>query len=91
MTAESTTVRNVRPWGQDAADIRITEGVIADVAPASGELAPGDIDGDGLLALPGLVNAHSHVDKTWWGRPWVSHANTGAPSVDAWSSSRSTA
>lgn len=31
------------------------------------------VDGGGLLALPGLVNAHAHVDKSWWGQPWVSY------------------
>ncbi|MEV0890011.1 amidohydrolase family protein [Promicromonospora sp. NPDC050262] len=37
------------------------------------EGAPGVVDGGGLLALPGLVNAHAHVDKSWWGKPWVSY------------------
>lgn len=31
------------------------------------------VDGRGLLALPSLVNAHAHVDKSWWGKPWVSY------------------
>jgi len=31
------------------------------------------VDGRGLLALPGFVNAHAHVDKSWWGKPWVSY------------------
>lgn len=31
------------------------------------------LDGRGLLALPGFVNAHAHVDKSWWGKPWVSY------------------
>jgi cytosine deaminase len=39
----------------------------------SGNAAPGVVDGGGLLALPGLVNAHAHVDKSWWGKPWVSY------------------
>ena len=30
------------------------------------------IDGGGLLALPGFINSHSHIDKSWWGQPWVS-------------------
>jgi len=70
---------NVRPWGGAASDILIEGGVIAAVephdparpapapAPADGET----IDGRGLLALPGLVNAHAHLDKSWWGREWV--------------------
>jgi cytosine deaminase len=31
------------------------------------------IDGRGLLALPGFINAHSHADKSWWGHAWVSY------------------
>ncbi len=31
-----------------------------------------EFDAGNLLALPGLVNAHAHVDKSWWGKPWES-------------------
>jgi len=65
-------VRNIRPWGGDAVDIRIDDaGRIASIAPAT--LAEGGVDGRGMLALPGLVNAHAHVDKSWWGLPWQSY------------------
>lgn len=40
---------------------------------------PGAIDGGGALVLPGLVDAHAHIDKTLFGGPWV--ANPGAESV----------
>jgi cytosine/creatinine deaminase len=40
---------------------------------------PDAIDGAGALALPGLVDAHAHVDKTLFGGPWV--PNPGAESV----------
>ncbi|HEY9292926.1 MAG TPA: amidohydrolase [Microlunatus sp.] len=68
------TVANVRPWGGDPVDVVITDGVISEVtsagsAPATDEL----VDGAGLLALPGFVNTHAHVDKSWWGQPWVSY------------------
>jgi cytosine deaminase len=57
------------------ADLVLRDGVIASVTPAGGPLPDGAevVDGAGLLALPGLVNAHAHVDKSWWGRPWVSY------------------
>ncbi|CCH76908.1 Cytosine deaminase [Nostocoides japonicum T1-X7] len=29
------------------------------------------IDGAGLLALPGLIDAHAHIDKTLFSGPWV--------------------
>ena len=63
---------NVRPWGADPVDIVMAEGRIERVGPAGTASAAGErVDGGGLLALPGFVNAHAHVDKSWWGRPWV--------------------
>jgi cytosine/creatinine deaminase len=67
------TLSNVRPWGAEPVDVVITDGVVTDVLPAAAESAGERVDGRGLLALPGLVNAHAHVDKSWWGRPWVSY------------------
>ena len=65
---------NVRPWGGAPVDLVIVDGVITDVVPAGTGVADGQrIDGRGLLALPGFVNAHAHVDKSWWGQPWVSY------------------
>ncbi|MFI2294626.1 amidohydrolase [Isoptericola sp. NPDC019571] len=89
MTSAPTTVtvlRDVRPWGGERSDLHVRDGVITAVvphdaaAPAAGE-ADGAVDGGGLLALPGLVNAHAHVDKSWWGKPWVSYG--GEPGVRA--------
>ena len=31
------------------------------------------IDARGCLVLPGLVDAHAHLDKTLWGTPWQAH------------------
>jgi 5-methylthioadenosine/S-adenosylhomocysteine deaminase len=48
-------------------DIRITDGVITGVVPTSTEgftLVPGDLDGSGLLAMPGLINGHTHAAMT---------------------------
>ncbi|WP_091615458.1 amidohydrolase [Amycolatopsis saalfeldensis] len=66
---------NVRPWGGEARDVVIRDGVIAEVVPAgTAHRAQGArIDGGGRLALPGFVNAHAHVDKSWWGQDWVSY------------------
>jgi cytosine deaminase len=70
----SSLLANVRPGGGDPVDVVIADGVITAVSPA-GTAADQDqrIDGRGLLALPGFVNAHAHVDKSWWGQPWVSY------------------
>jgi cytosine/adenosine deaminase-related metal-dependent hydrolase len=52
-------------------DLRVTDGVIAAGAPASGR--PEEVvDCGGLMALPSLVDAHLHPDKTSWGEQWVS-------------------
>lgn len=69
----SLTLANVRPWGGAPVDLLIVDGVIAGV-PAAGTAEPvGErIDGRGLLALPGFINVHAHVDKSWW-EPWVSY------------------
>lgn len=70
-----TILRSIRPWGHDPADLLIDGDTVAAVLPPGGEAPEGAevIDGRGMLALPGLINAHAHVDKSWWGRPWVSY------------------
>ncbi|WP_211260456.1 amidohydrolase [Amycolatopsis jejuensis] len=70
----SLTVTGVRPWGGAPADLVFDGALISDVRPAGSAPVEGErIDGRGLLALPGFVNAHAHVDKSWWGKPWVSY------------------
>ncbi|MGX7827923.1 amidohydrolase family protein [Actinokineospora sp. 24-640] len=74
----SLTLTNVRPWGGDPVDVVMAGGVITEVVPAgSADVAGERVDGGGLLALPGFVNAHAHVDKSWWGRPWVAAGGEG--------------
>jgi cytosine/creatinine deaminase len=65
---------DVRPWGGDLVDLVIADGMITDITPAGTAADQAErVDGRGLLALPGFVNAHAHVDKSWWGQPWVSY------------------
>jgi len=57
-------------------DLLIQDGRIAQIEPA-GAIDAGTVareDGAGALALPGMVDAHCHVDKTLWGRGWVPHS-----------------
>ncbi len=71
---------NVRPMAGQSADILIRGETIAAIGPDLTDQAATDkmiIDGRGLLALPGFVNAHAHVDKSWWGKPWVSAGGAG--------------
>lgn len=69
-------VKNARVWGGEPVDIVIRNGRIASVdrVTRNAPSAPSDaeFDAGNLLALPGLVNAHAHVDKSWWGKPWES-------------------
>ena len=60
-------VRNVRPLGGDLTDIVILAGCIArGPAPAGVPV----LDGGGRIALPGLVEAHTHLDKSLLGLSW---------------------
>ncbi|HWC42142.1 MAG TPA: cytosine deaminase, partial [Actinomycetota bacterium] len=66
---------NVRPMGGPALDLLVSGGRIAEAgaglrAPAGATV----VDGRGQLALPGLVDAHAHLDKTLWGLPWRPHS-----------------
>ncbi|WP_311214847.1 MULTISPECIES: amidohydrolase [unclassified Arthrobacter] len=57
-------------------DLLVQDGHIARIRP-SGVIDPGTAgreDGAGALALPGMVDAHCHIDKTLWGRGWVPHS-----------------
>jgi cytosine/creatinine deaminase len=67
--------RGGRVRGYDGpADLLVVGGVIADIG--SGLVDPGDaevVELDGRLVLPGLVDAHCHLDKTLYGGPWVPH------------------
>ncbi|MFC2660011.1 MAG: dihydroorotase, partial [Actinomyces sp.] len=53
-----------RPYGESAADILLVDGIIAAVGPDAAARAPDDVhryDADGLVALPGLVDIHTHL------------------------------
>jgi cytosine deaminase len=67
-------VRDVRPLGGPARDLLVQGGRITQVAERL-QVPEGAtvVDGRGHLALPGLVDAHAHLDKTLWGLPWRPH------------------
>jgi cytosine/creatinine deaminase len=70
-------IRNGRPMGGPAADVLIENGRIT--AIGAGLSAPGAAveDAAGALVLPGLVEAHTHLDKSLWGMGW--HPNSAGP------------
>lgn len=62
-------LRDGRLWRTGAADVLVRDGVLAEIGPG---LDPGDaevLDLGGRLVLPGLVDAHCHLDKTLFGGP----------------------
>lgn len=74
MSHDTVLLRNVRPWAAPAADILIRDGHIAHIAPdLSAMPAAVTINGGNAIALPGLVEAHTHLDKTLWGMGWRAH------------------
>jgi cytosine deaminase len=64
-------LRNVRPLGAAAVDVLVRDGRIAAVGPGLvSEPGVAEEEGGGALLLPGLVESHTHLDKTLWGLPW---------------------
>jgi cytosine/adenosine deaminase-related metal-dependent hydrolase len=63
-------ITNARPMGGASADILIKDGRIAAIGQG---LTAGDAtveDAGGRIAIPGLVDAHTHLDKSLLGYPW---------------------
>jgi cytosine deaminase len=73
-------VRNISPMGGASTSVTVRDGRIA----SYGESAPADlvtIDGSGAVMIPGLVEAHTHLDKTLIGMSWY-HNNVGPSLID---------
>ena len=73
MNEEATLLANVRLADGSKADIRMAGGAIEEVGPGLDAAGAGRIDGGGLLALPGMIDGHIHLDKTLTGLPWMPH------------------
>ncbi|MFJ6350960.1 amidohydrolase [Streptomyces sp. NPDC092046] len=62
--------RNVRVFGAaKPTDLVVVDGRVSDRPAPHGAKV---VDGGGRIALPSLVDAHIHPDKTTWGGSWVS-------------------
>ncbi|MGI9416920.1 MAG: amidohydrolase family protein [Geminicoccaceae bacterium] len=61
---------NIRPMAAAAADVLITDGRIAEIGEGLGAPDAERIDGAGSILLPGLIEAHTHLDKSLLGMPW---------------------
>ncbi|MBB3725962.1 amidohydrolase [Nonomuraea dietziae] len=68
-------LRGGRPWRLPApADLLVRDGVIARVGQGLDADGARVVDVSGQLVLPGLVEAHCHLDKTLYGGAWVPHS-----------------
>jgi cytosine/adenosine deaminase-related metal-dependent hydrolase len=71
MPGASLLIRNGRPLVGAVADVLVTDGVIAAIGPNLAAPAGTPVeDAGGALVLPGLVEAHTHLDKSLWGMGW---------------------
>ncbi|MBM6596787.1 amidohydrolase family protein [Microvirga pudoricolor] len=74
----SLVIRNVRPMGGDPTSIIIRDGWISGYGEEVSEGAE-ILDGAGGILIPGLVEAHTHMDKTLLGMDW--YRNDVGPSL----------
>ena len=64
-------IRNIRLPDRGATEILIEAGRIAGMGPPLTALPDAVmVDADGAIVLPGLIEGHTHLDKTTWGGPW---------------------
>ena len=63
-------LRNVRPMAQAAVDVLIRAGRIAEIGPQLSAPDLESVDGQNAILLPGLIEAHTHLDKSLLGLPW---------------------
>lgn len=67
-------LRDGRLWGHADGDLLVHDGVVAAIGPDLDAPGAEVIDLAGRLVLPGLVDAHAHLDKTMYGGPWTPHS-----------------
>lgn len=72
-------LKNVRPFGGAATDILIRDGRIVRIGKADTSAAEVE-DGGGAIAIPGLIEAHAHLDKSLWGMGW--HVHQAGPALE---------
>lgn len=63
-------LRNVRPWGGKAVDLIIRNGRIAEIGLGLQANELPQEDGANAILIPGLIDCHTHLDKTTWGMDW---------------------
>ena len=74
-------LRGVRPLGGDPVDLVLAGGRIAEIGAGLSAAGATVVDGDGLVALPGLVDLHAHLREP--GREDAETVETGSRSAAA--------
>lgn len=59
-------------------DVGIAGGTIREIGPVGSLTGGPSVDLDGALLLPGLIEGHIHLDKTFMGLPWIPHVAGGS-------------
>ena len=54
-------ITGARPYGEDATDVLVRDGVVAELGPDLDRTDRELLDGAGLVLLPGFVDLHTHL------------------------------
>jgi len=54
-------IKGVRPYGEDAVDLLLRDGIIAELGAGLDVAGAEVLDAGGLIAMPGLVDLHTHL------------------------------
>ena len=71
--AQDLLLKNIRPMAGTATDLLIRDGRIAAIGQQPEQPGLAVEEGGGAIALPGLVEAHTHLDKSLLGMGWRPH------------------
>ena len=63
-------LKNVRPMGGESCDLLIRDGIISEIGELAEQSGVPVEDGGNAILWPGLIDAHTHLDKTTWGMAW---------------------
>ena len=54
-------IKGCRPLGAEPTDLLLRDGLLAEIGPGLSAAGATVVDADGLVALPGLVDLHTHL------------------------------
>jgi len=68
-------LKNIRPLEGDPVDLLAVDGTIQNISTGISPPSPDTtvIEGENRILIPGFVDCHTHIDKTFWGLPWQRH------------------